>query len=256
MITIKTLDVGSIYDDVKRSTNGFRFLKPEIIEEKPQRLIIFRLILGFDQRSMANFLGKSQGTVWSIERGIRKINPTLAAKVINQVKKVKSIPTKNDLIQRHSEIANRGKFYGDYAKKMSLKAPNRSVTSAILAKPTLQEANLIALLNKEKIKFQFHGVLESSRKFVVDFVFPSEKTPKLIVEVKELKSIYRKRLAAIDLAYRAIKIRQKHPKIKLIAIIDGDLQGDASSIIGEEYNKLILNSSPENSLKVIRQYLK
>ncbi len=66
---------------------------------------------------------------------------------------------------------------------------------------------------------------------MVDFVLPSEKQPKVVIEMKDLRSEYRKKLAAIDLAYRAIKIKERYPKVKLVAVIDGNLQNEALEII-------------------------
>jgi hypothetical protein len=89
----------------------------------------------------------------------------------------------------------------------------------------------------------------------VDFVFPSERDPKLVLEIKDLQSNYRKRLLAIDLAYRAIKIRQNYPNIKLIALVDGNLQNDALQIIKPEYDKVIQNASSEEVLDIIKGFM-
>ena len=145
------------------------------------------------------------------------------------------------MTKRFSEIANRGKFYGKYAKKMSLKSPNNAIASAILRQPTVQESSLIKKLNQKGIQFKFHGLIETPRKFVVDFVLPSEQNPKIVLELKDFKTNYNKRSTAVELAYRAIKIHQKYPQIKMIAVLDGNIQQDALRIIREEYNKVLLN---------------
>lgn len=232
-------------------------MKPEILTERPERLLIFRLLIGVDQRTLAKLLDKSQGTIWAIESGIRNtIDIAAAIKIINILKKTKQIPSKEILLKRFSEIAHRGRFHGEYAKRMGHKASTkRAIKSAILRKPTEQENAFIKILTEHKIQFQFHGVISASRKFVVDFVFPSERNPKVVLEMKDLKSNYRKRLMAVELAYRAIKIRDKYPQIKLIAVIDGSLQKDAFKIIKSEYDKVLLNSPFKNILKVINSFM-
>lgn len=210
-----------------------------------------------DQRSLASLLDKSQGTIWSIENGyIKNISSADAVKILNATRKIKNIPNETILLNRVSEIAKRGRFHDEYAKKMSKRASkDKSIRSAVLSMPTKQENVLIKALNKQKINFQFHGVIKASRKFVVDFVFPSERDPKLVLEIKDLQSNYRKRLLAIDLAYRAIKIRQNYPNIKLIALVDGNLQNDALQIIKPEYDKVIQNASSEEVLDIIKGFM-
>ena len=247
-------DLEKLYDDVVQTTENFKSLKPQMIAEKPNRLLIFRLLLNTDQRTIARMLNKSQGTIYAIEKGLRKsVDLNDATKIIEETKKVEQIPTKEILLKRLSEIANRGTFNGVYAKIMSLKASKeRSIKGAVLKEPTKQENTLIRKLNEQKTPFQFHGVIEASRKFVVDFAFPSEKNPKVILEMKELKLDYRKRQMAIELAYRAIKIRQKYPQIKLITVIDGNLQEEAIKIIKEEYDRVLINSPLDDVLKTIK----
>ena len=202
---------------------------------------------------MAKILNKSQGAIWSIEKGlIKKLSMENAQIIIGQIKG-NEIISPSLLFKRQQDISQRGKFYGDYAKRMSQRAPKDiSIRSAIAQTPTKQEKELIEELRKQGIKFQFHGKIAASRTFIVDFVFPSESKPKIFLEMKDLPSNYLKRLMAVELAYRAIKIKKKHPKIKAVAVIKGNLQNNAYEIIKEEYDNVLLNPSLQEVLKAIK----
>ena len=199
-------------------------------------------------------LHRSQGTIWSLENGIIKnISLENAEKIITEVRKLTSIPNEEILVNRIHNISNRGRFYGDYAKRMSRRASkDNSIRSAVMQMPTKQEGNLLKELKKQEIPFKFHGIIKASRTFVVDFVFPSETNPKVILEMKDLPSNFRKRLLAIELAYRSMKIKQKYPNVKTIAVIDGGLQNDAFEILKDEYDKVLLSPSLYEISKVVK----
>ncbi len=246
----------SLYDEVLTETKNFNDLIPDVILENPKRLVIFRLIKNMDQRSFGNMLGISQGTIYAIENDLRK---TVKMKVIEGIfeslRGVK-IPDKKTLLNRYDEISLRGKFHGEYARKMSLLAnKNRSIKGAVLKPPTDQEGEFIRRLQETNMDFKFHGIVKTSREFVVDFIFPSEINPRLILEVKDLKHNFRKRQSAIQLAYESLKIRQKYPEIKLLAAINGKWENDAINIIKEEYDYVLLNKPVEEVIELIRNFL-
>jgi transcriptional regulator with XRE-family HTH domain len=254
-ITVKTLS--GLYKEVVVATNNFKQFNIEVLMDNPRRLVIFRLLMNLDQRSLASLLNKSQGTIWSIENGyIKNISAQNSLKILKNVRKIKTFPDEKELLGRLSGIKSRGRFYGEYAKEMSTRAAkDKSIRGAVMSVPTSQEDIIRKELINQNINFKFHGIIEAHRKFVVDFVFPSEKDPKLILEVKNLPSDYRKRILAIDLAYRALKIRQSYPNTKLIAVVDGKLQNDALDILNNEYDRVIQNTSLEETLKIIKSFI-
>ncbi len=254
-MTNKEVALLNLYKEVERATNNFKGIRPELLIKNPKWLLVFRLLLNKDQRSLAKMLNKSQGTIWSLETGvIKQMNPKDAQKIAELTKPVGIVEAKV-LLERYNDISQRGKFYGDYAKRMRQRAPNDiSIRSAIAQAPTSQEEELMQELKKQGIKFQFHGKIVASRTFVVDFIFPSENNPKIFLEMKDLPSNYLKRLMAVELAYRAIKIKKKHPKIKAVAIIKGNLQNNAYQIIKEEYDKVLLNTPLHEVLKTLKQF--
>ncbi len=246
----------TLYEEVMQAQHTSDYFEPEVLENYPRRLLIFRLALNMDQRKLARKLGVSQGTIWAIESGYKKqIKTKTALKILNLMAANNiRIPDYQTLLNRYSNIAERGKFHGEYARRMANKAVSlgSGIKSAILKKPTAQEAILLKELTKQGIAFQFHGVIVTPRKFVVDFVFPSDKSPKVVIEMKDLKSNYRKRMQAIDLAYRALKMHQSHPNLKLIAVVDGTLQDDALGILKDEYDKVLQNPSSREVVKVVK----
>ncbi len=251
----------TLYEEVMQAQRQCRsgFFEPKVLEAYPKRLLIFRLALNMDQRKLAEELGVSQSTIWSMEKGRRKqINTKTALKILDLISVNRTvIPDYQTLLNRHSNIAERGKFHGEYARRMANRAVSAggSIKSAVLKRPTSQEATLLEELNKQRMAFQFHGVIEASRKFVVDFVFPSDKYPKVVIEMKDLKLDYRKRTQAIDLAYRALKMRQSHPYLKLVAVVDGTLQNDALEILKDEYDKVLQNPSSREVVKVVKDLI-
>ena len=246
-----------LYREVMQESDSFKDIRPEVLTRNPRRLLVFRLFLNLDQRSIGKLLGKSQGTVWFIENGyIKTINKDSAVRIVELAKKIRTVPNYEDLSARSMEITKRGRFYGQYAKKMSERASkDKSIRSAVSIKPTRQEALLVEELTKKQVDFKLHGVIDAERKFVVDFVFPSEGNPRLILEMKDLQKDYRKRLLAIDLAYRSLKIRKYHPDVRMIAAINGKLQNDALEIVKSEYDKVLQNASPVEVLRAINSYI-
>ncbi|MBI4015706.1 MAG: helix-turn-helix domain-containing protein [Candidatus Aenigmarchaeota archaeon] len=259
MITINKLKLKNLCDEVYRTTDSLRKLKPEIIYTKPQRLLILRLILNMSQWQLAKFIGKSQGTVYNIEKGFRKsVDEKVINKVFEEIKCMQRIPSREILIRRYYEISERGTFRDtERARKMSLKASKeRSLKGAIIKGPTEQEKRYIEIFQKLGISHKFHALVRTNRNFVVDFALPSENIPKIIIEVKQMNFNYRKRLQAVELAYRAMKIRQKYPYVRLIAILEGNIQKDAIDIVKEEYNDVLVNQSVYKLINIIKPFSK
>ena len=251
---LKTLDF--LYDEVLTETKNFNDFTPNVILENPKRIVIFRLISNMDQRSFGDVLGISQGTIYAIENGLRKTVKMKVIKGVFESIKDMKIPGKEKLLKRYNEIYIRGKFHGEYARKMSLLAnKNRSIKGAVLKPPTNQENEFIKRLQETNVNFKFHGIVKTSREFVVDFIFPSEIDPKLILEVKDLNNNFRKRQSAIQLAYESLKIKQKYPEIRLLAAINGKWEFDAINIIKEEYDYVLLNKPVDEVIKLVRNFL-
>ncbi|MBU3897149.1 MAG: helix-turn-helix domain-containing protein [Nanoarchaeota archaeon] len=228
MIIIEYKEIEKLCTETLKYINNKKY--EEILSEDPQKLLVFRLMLNINQRKLANLLNVSQGTIYAIENGKRKkLNIKLIERIVEMINKLEIIADTDTLTKRYSDIANKGKFQGEYAKRMSFRASKeRSIRGAVNKKPTNQEKKFIIELDKIGVQYTFNGVvtIENSRKFVVDFIFPSQNNPKVIIEMKELKSKYRKRLQATELAYKAIKMRQHHTNIKMIVVLDGIIENE------------------------------
>lgn len=246
--------IEAIYNETTKITNNFREINPHIISKRPHTLLTFRLILNMSQWQFAKLINKSQGTVYMIENNMRKsVDEKVIQRVLSKIKRIRQVPEKKILIERYSKIANRGTFRDSiYAKRMSLMASKeRSIKGAILNAPTKQEKAFIDMLQDKNIPYKFHAVIVASRKFVVDFLFPSDENPRLVIEMKQLNLNYRKRLQAIELAYRAIKIHQKYPNIKLIAILEGNIPEEVINILKEDYDHVFVNVPFKNIIKLL-----
>ena len=228
-----------------------------VIAQHPEVIALYRLSLGKSQRDFARFLNMSQAKVSELERGIGRVNKEKAeewAKLLSSVRLLSVLELENN----RSQIHKRGRFFGEYAKKMALKsAENAAIISATKKKPTPQEQRLKLLFENAGIEHQPQVVFPAqNQKFVVDFVFPTIDNPKVIVEAKELNTSYRKRLSVIDLAYRAIKMKQANPKIKMIAIIDTNgLLRSSRKRLSLDYDYVLINPSDNLVVQTLREVL-
>jgi transcriptional regulator with XRE-family HTH domain len=199
--------------------------------------------LNLSQRKIADRLGVSQGLIWSIENGKRKPSEKILERLNKLLPKNIEI-TLEEIKNRLNQISESGKFKGEFAKMMSLRASKeRSLKGELKKPPTEQEKDLIEKFTKEKIPFKFKSIVRTKkRKFVVDFAFPDDRNTEILLEVKNSQKISRKRNEAIQLAFKAIKIKSENKKVKLFALLEGVWPEEALSIIKEDFDKVFMNS--------------
>lgn len=235
-----------MYDEVKRLSNNFRTVAAKILQQKPERIKVFRILLNSGQINFAKMLGISQSAVSALERGIgnilkkeefEKIAKILSEQRYREINKV-------EYEQKIKMIALRGRFCGDYAKRMAVRSAltGSSLKAAQMKKPTKQEIRIEEILSMYNIQFKKQQIIKAGRiSFVVDFVLTEKDKPRLVVEAKEVNTKYRKKATVCELAYKAMRLRKHNPNIKLIAVFDGHLSSSEQIILEEEFDKLLYN---------------
>lgn len=237
-----------LFAKAARETDNFTDIKSSVFGKYPAALKLFRLMAGCDQRAFAKLIGRNQQWVSAIERGfIRNISAAEAgrlAKTIGGLKLRKA--AKGEIGRLEAEIASRGKFSGEYARRMALKAAGRnSIRSAQMQKPTPQEEAIRAALQANGISFQMHAPVKVGKiTFVCDFV--AGKRP-VIIEAKCLTTKYRTKALVAELAYKALRIRRFYPNARLAAVLNRDATMAASekTILKEEFDSLFFDDELE-----------
>jgi DNA-binding XRE family transcriptional regulator len=241
----------NLYQWAEKTTSNFKKISPEIILKEPKVLKIFRVLSGNGQTTFAKTLGISQSAVSALERGAIK---ALSKKELKRVGLVLSkqkfeVLSEEEFIKRSKKIAIRGRFYSEYAKAIAEKnARKAAIRSAQSKKPTVQEQQIADFLQGNGICFEKQASLEVNNVFyVVDFVIPNAKNPRMIIEAKNLETKYRKKASICELAYRSIKLKQKYSGVKTVAVINGNLTKTEELILSQEFDTLLYNS-PLNKL--------
>ncbi|HIH30675.1 TPA: helix-turn-helix transcriptional regulator [Candidatus Micrarchaeota archaeon] len=241
-------EIESLFGKTADETGNFASINNSVFVKYPKAIKIFRLMSGCDQRSFAALIGKNQQWVSAIERGfIHGISKSEAEKIALSIRKMNLQKVElNEIMRLEIEIANKGRFKGEYARKMALKAVGRnSVRSAESQKPTPQEKKIATVLRKQGIDFQMHKPIYVGKiTFVCDFVLGGLPT---VIEAKHLTTKYRTKALIAELAYKALRIKRFYPKAKLFAVINRDatMANSERLILKEEFDSLFFEDELE-----------
>lgn len=241
-------EIETLFGKTAAETDNFAHIKSPVFMKYPKALRVFRLMSGKDQISFAALIGKNQQWVSAIERGfIHGISKPEAEKLASKISRLalrKVAP--QEIVQLRAEISGRGKFSGEYARRMALKSAGRNaVRSAESQKPTPQEEAIASVLQRNGIDFHMHKSVSVGKiTFVCDFVVG--KRP-LIIEAKHLTTKYRTKALIAELAYKALRIKRFYPKAKLVAVINRDatLASSEKTILQEEFDSLFFEDELE-----------
>lgn len=234
-------EIEILFDKTAAETDNFSRIESSVFMKYPKALRVLRLMSGKDQVSFAALIGKNQQWVSAIERGfIHSISKHDAEKLASKIGRLtlRKVALQN-IAQLEAEISSRGKFSGEYARKMALKSAGRNaVRSAESQKPTPQEEAIASALRKNRIDFQMHKSVSVGKiTFVCDFVVGKQP---LIIEAKHLTTKYRTKALIAELAYKALRIKRFYPKAMLIVVINraAVLSSSEKLILKEEFDSL------------------
>jgi transcriptional regulator with XRE-family HTH domain len=225
-------------------------MKAKQLIRNPKLLKHIRVALGLSQIQFARLLGTKQSTLSALERGkIKTLSMKTAEKIGKRIKLEKiSFFSKNEVRKQAAEIASRGKFKGEYARKMALKAHSKNaIKSAQAQKLTTQEKKIEELLKRNSFQYEIHPVIETGGvSFVADFAI-NKKGCKIILEAKNLKTRYRIKAQICELAYKATRIKRFHKNVKMIAVINGKLMQSEKKILSDEFD-VVFNENEERKI--------
>lgn len=248
-------NIEHLFRKVSIETENFTSIKGLVLLKYPNSMRIFRLLAGNDQRSFAKLIGRNQQWVSAIERGfIHSLSPPEAERIASRIGTLKlATVSAGELAQLGVNIANKGKFYGEYARRMALRGIENSIKSAMAQKPTAQEESIASALRAKRIDFQIHEPVKvGGITFVCDFVIGNLP---IIIEAKNLNTKYRTKPLIAELAYKSLRIKRFYPKAMVIAVLNRKAAITASErlVLSEEFDSLFFDDELEALANEISQ---
>lgn len=233
------------------------------IAMKPEAVLIIRLSLGLSQREFVKLLnGKlSQVTLVKYEKGnANKIQAHIAKNVASIAPKRLKVDAVLRNYKRFS-MMHRGYMPRGRARKLqelSLKKTTKmqrklwgrlgAMKANAKQRPTEQEMQIQNLLEKLKISYTTHELIESSGlKFNIDFVIRKGNRICFLEVSKRKHDIS---ILAQAYGYRSRVLRETYPRAKFVAIFD-EIPLGPSEILNKEFDLI----SDSNSLKVVEEFL-
>ncbi len=217
-------------------TKGLTKFNDELLNERPESILIFRLLLKKSQNEFSKIINLSKGSLWRSELGeseiirkhpeiIEKIRPlfkkfTLPKNPIEDISNTYLRFRRNYLVdsERAKEIRKNVSPFNNADK--GIKSKSKDVPENDF------ELQISSLLKENNIEFDMHGIVNlNKRKIIVDFVIPSSKNPKIVVEVKQTATTKPRRVydalhyQAIVINHRMRAIKKEFPETKTVAII-------------------------------------
>ncbi len=195
---------------LKSLTNNFNQIKPEIIEEDPRRILIFRLIVGISQKDLAKMSKINRSSFIRWEKGHR-ISPSKAKKLCGVFATLFKKRKLLDLDFLLEIFENKNKLlYLNFDKLVSqgLKKAENTNLNAL-------EKEVYKILKDKNIPFDTHTTIKGVKKEInVDFVIPNVRNPSIVIEVfrsrsKKLSNV-KIRLNVIDSRFHQLKLKYHH----------------------------------------------
>lgn len=191
-----------LYQQVKKKTNNFSEILPEVISSNPQYIRVFRMLCNKGLEEMGKSLGKTHATIAQYERGAIKSIPIQEAKKFSELIK-DGLPNEKSF---EIAIENFKKF-----NQLSSGGYLQAFKRAEKAELTVQENKIKRILEKNNKNFEIHKTLNTSiGPLNFDFWFPKEK---IVIECTESQSKHK----AECLGFRIIKLKDKY-NCKSVAI--------------------------------------
>ena len=207
------------YSSVRKETENFKEIKPEILVVNPQKILIFRLALGMSQNKFEEFLGNRNKNITKYETGkIKTMQLTTAKNITERIREVIKPVSLSKVLQqfRRSKQESQGWFKAHKNSLVALKARRKGAIESLKKRRTPQEKLLEEELTKKKMKVLVNYPL--SERIIVDFYLPEKN---LIIECKEIQSKSKRenKEQLQKLAYQGFRIRFKLSDKKVWALV-------------------------------------
>ncbi len=208
-------------------------------KKNPKLLQKIRASLGFSQIKFARFLGTKQSTLSALERGaIKTVSEEAAECFAKKLKDVKiAFMTENEMQQKLLQISQRGKFKGEYARRMALKVHSKNAVESARSQPlTKQEERINTLLKESGLHYEIHPAIDAGGiSFVADFKVEKNRWM-ILVEAKEFRTKYRLKAPICELAYKATRIKRFNKNVMMVAVVSGRLMQSEKKILSDEFD--------------------
>jgi len=224
----------------------------ETIQKFPQSILAIRLSLSKSQKGFTKLLGGllTQPILIKHERGETKwMTRPLAKKVSEILTKEKSHldPQKIVKVFRKFRGMQKGHLTSEEARQLQkiwMKKTTKeqrklwgkagAEVATKRARATFLESKISKLLEKLKISFKIHERLKIDDKLALSVDFLVEE--KVVIEVTEKQ--HGLTVHAQALAFRAIQIKQKHPKLITVCIIPEKMTPVGTEVLKRTFDKV------------------
>ncbi|GEM_PF-2256040 len=205
---------------IKKETNNFNEFNHKILEEIPQSILIFRIILGIDHRRFSKLIDINDRSLRKYESLNQKIKPATAEKIINKIsdlfKKYKSDIDYKDILENFRILK------GLYGHRNLESYMNNGLKFAEKQPLSEMEKEICKILEFNRIDFKTHSIIDGyKRKLNVDFLIQNENN-KIVIECTsfEMKSKFsQKRRVICNMDHRFQMLKMKDPNIETIMAI-------------------------------------
>lgn len=236
-----------LFSDVRRETNGFTQLDPELLVGRPSRVLILRVLLGFSQPRFEAILGRSHGNITKYENGsIRTMRTETASRMIEVFLKhrPKSLSLQDGLRNLGALRAeSKGWFQAHEGEQQATSAARKGAVSLLAKTTTDQERMVMVALSKKKLVVKTNFPLDSNNAITADIYMKSRTVT--IIQCRRIVSENRNthRRAIEDLAYQGFRIRRYVPKAKILAFIETGvpLTNAELDLLNESYDSVVGN---------------
>lgn len=217
----------SLYKECQRNTKNFTNLRPEILMEDPEKLLLFRLMLNMSQPEFGELISIDDANIPKYELGnIKHMQYKTAKRFIDRiVEKFTKVPL-NEVVRRFEKFRknSQGWFKAHEDENYLLKIRRLSAANALKSRPTVQEKKLSVILNEHGIRHNLNHLFDEERGIIVDFFIESKKP--VVIECKYVTSERRSMLKeqAKRLACQAYKIKYHHKNVRVLALIESKLK--------------------------------
>ncbi len=208
--------------ELEETTNKFSIFDSKILYENPQRILIFRLLLGMGQRSFAKDLGITKDHIAKWERLRMKMKMETAEKICGKIEAL--IKNYNSTISFERTVNNLKLLRDGQGKRNLDNWIKNGLLFAQKQRKSPEENEILRILRKSGQIFDIHAIVSCIKRSInVDFAIPDSENPKFIIEVSKFSlkkmKLTNTRLRIGNIDHRFQMLKMKYPAIKTILCI-------------------------------------
>jgi hypothetical protein len=243
-LRITDKEFARLFSEVRGETKGFTQFGPELLVERPSRVLVLRVLMGISQPSFETILGRSHGNITKYENGsIETMRTDTASRMIDVFlrHRPKNLSLQVGLTNLGALRAeSKGWFQAHEGEQQATSAARKGAASLLAKVTTDQERKVVVALGKEKMVAKTNLPLDSSNTVTADIYVESPTVT--IIQCRKITSENHSthRRAIEDLAYQGFRIRKYVPKAKMLAFLESKLPlaNAESDLLNEVYDSV------------------